>query len=110
MGGSLSKSTWPHNPHTPNRHVYIYFLVPGLLDSEVGVDTGVPGSAREIFVFAVGDMGAVLRKVLFGQSEVDYVQLVTAFAPAHQEIVRLNVSVQEVPRVHVLHPAFTQNT
>ena len=73
----------------------------------MGVDTGVSGSACQILVFAVGDVGAVFRKVLFGQSEVDYVQFVAALATAHQEVVWLYVSVQEISGMHVLHSAVT---
>ena len=69
----------------------------------MGVDTGIPSGSREILVLSVRDVGAVLGQVLLGQSEVDDVQLVTAFPPPHQEVVRLEVPVQKVSGVHVFH-------
>ena len=66
------------------------------------VDTRVAGSSCQILVFSVGDVCAVFRDVFFCQSEIDYVQFVTAFPAAHQEIVGFDVPVQEIARMHVL--------
>ena len=43
--------------------------------------------------------------VLLGQAKVDDVHQVALLAQAHQEVVRLHISVDEVLRVDVLNPA-----
>jgi hypothetical protein len=68
----------------------------GLFDAEVGVDGGVAGGAGEILVFAVGDVEVGFGvAVFFGETKVDDVDLVAAFADAHEEVVGFDVSVDE---------------
>jgi hypothetical protein len=43
--------------------------------------------------------------ILFAEAKVDDVHHVQFLSNAHQEVVRLDVAVQEVFRVHVLYPA-----
>lgn len=68
----------------------------------MGVDTGVTGGTSEVLVLAVGDVGAVLGKVLLGQAEVHDVEFVAAFTAAHEEVVGLDVSMEEVSGVDIL--------
>ena len=76
----------------------------GLLDSEMGVDGGVPSCAGEILVLAVGDVEMGLGvAVFFGEPKVDDIDLVTPLADAHEEVVWLDVAVNEVARVDVLY-------
>jgi hypothetical protein len=68
----------------------------GLFDAEVGVDGGVAGGAGEIFVFAVGDVEVGFGvAVFFGETKVDYVDLVATFANAHEKVVGFDVPVDE---------------
>ena len=62
----------------------------------MGVDAGVAGCSCEVFIFAVGDveMGFWVA-VFFGETKVDYVDLVTAFADAHEEVVGFDVAVDK---------------
>lgn len=78
-----------------------------LLDAHVRVDGGVAGRARQILVLAVGDVlvGARVAKLL-GQTEIDYVDQVAFLGQAHQEVVRLDVSMDEVFRVYVLYSTY----
>jgi len=71
-------------------------ITPGLLDSQMSVDGGVASSACEVFVLAVGDveMGFGVA-VFFGETKVDYVDLVSAFADSHEEVVWFDVAVDE---------------
>lgn len=62
----------------------------------MGVDTGISSGSGEVLIFSVGNVGAVFGQVLFGESEVYDVELVTALASSHQKVVGLDVSMQEV--------------
>jgi hypothetical protein len=69
----------------------------------MGIDASVSGRPSQIFVFTISDVGSIFRKVLFGQSEIDYIQLVTAFSSSHQEIIRFDISMQEISGMDVLN-------
>jgi hypothetical protein len=74
-----------------------------LTDTQVRVDGGVTSSSSEVLVLSVGNVQVCLRvSVLLGQSKVNNVDLVASLSNAHQEIVWLDVSVDEVSRVNVL--------
>ena len=83
------------------------------------VDAGVASSAGQVLVLPVGNMKVGLWvSELLGQTKVDDVYLVSAFADAHQEVVGLDVTMDEVTRVDVFHAgnlrqndkrAFTRN-
>ena len=64
-------------------------LLPSLLNAQVRIDAGKACCACVVLVLSVGDVLSVLFKVLFAQSEVNYIEFVAALAPAHQEIIRL---------------------
>ena len=75
-----------------------------LLNTEVGVDRGVSSGTGQVFVLSVRNVQVRLGvTVLFGETKVDDIDLVTAFADTHEEIVGLNVAVNEVARVDVLN-------
>ena len=62
----------------------------------MSVDTCVTGCAGEVFVFAVGDVEmSFWVTVFFGETKVDYVDLVAAFADAHEEVVGFDVAVDK---------------
>ena len=76
-----------------------------MLDPEMGVPARIPGRAREVQVRPVGDVLLGLRSpVLLRQAEVDDVNLVRLLPELDEEVFRLDLSANEVLRMHVLHP------
>ena len=70
------------------------------------VDGCVACCAGQVLVLAVGDVLVCAGvAVLLGQAKVDDVHQVALLAQAHQEVVWLHVSVDEVLRVDVLYTA-----
>ena len=70
------------------------------------VDTGVARRARQIFVFSVRYvLLCACIAVLFGQAKVDDVHQVALLSQTHEEIVGLDVAVDEVLCMNVLHSA-----
>ena len=68
----------------------------------MGVDRSVSSSSRQVFVLSVWDVQVCLRVTVFlGETKVNDVDLVAAFADTHQEVVGLDVTVDEVSRVNV---------
>ena len=70
----------------------------------MGVDGGITGSTRQILVLPIWDveMGFGVT-VLFGQTEIDDIDLVAALPNAHEEVVRLDITVDEGLGVNVLN-------
>ena len=69
----------------------------------MSIDTCVTGCASEVFVFAVGDVEmSFWVAVFFGETKVDYIDLVAAFADAHEEVVGFDVAVDKGFGVDVL--------
>ncbi len=67
------------------------------------VDGGIASGTSQVLVLAVWDVQVGLGiTVLLGKTEIDDVDLVSALADAHQEVVGLDVSVDEVTRMDVL--------
>lgn len=72
-------------------------------DTQVGVNRGITSSAREVLVLTVRDVKVSLRvAVLLGKTKIDDVDLVTALADAHQEVVGLDITMDERFGVDVL--------
>lgn len=70
----------------------------------MGVNRGVPSRTSEVLSIAVGDVLSCLGITeTLGQTEVDDVHVVLFLANTNEEVVRLDVSVQEVTRVHELN-------
>jgi hypothetical protein len=73
-----------------------------LLDTQMGVDGGIPSGTSQVLVLPVRDMQVSLGvSVLFGETEINHVDLIASFPNAHEEIIRLDVSVNKVSRVDV---------
>ena len=68
----------------------------------MGVNTGISCGSGQILILSIGDMRPVFGEIFLGQSEIDDIQLMTAFAAAHQKIIGLNIPVQEVSAMNVL--------
>jgi hypothetical protein len=81
----------------------LHVVTTRLLDTQVGVDTGVTSSTGQVLVLTVRDVEVSLRvTVLLGQTKVDNVDLVSTLADTHEEVIRLNVAVDERLGVDVL--------
>ena len=65
---------------------------------------GIPGRAGQVLSVAIWDMlaGFGVSEAL-GESEVNHVYVVLLLADSDQEVVWLDVSVQEMPRMHKLN-------
>lgn len=75
-----------------------------LTDSKMSVDWGISGSSSKVLSISVRDMLSSLRvSETLSQSEVDHVDVVLLFSDTDQEVVRLDVSVQEVAGMNELN-------
>lgn len=82
------------------------FVEVGLTDAQMCVNGGVAGGACQVLVLAVGDVLVCACVTIFlGQAKVDDVDEISLLAQAHQEVVWLYVSVDEVLGVDVLNSA-----
>lgn len=60
------------------------------------VDTGVTGRTSQVLVLSVRDVEVRLRvTVLLGKTEIDDINLVATLANSHEEVVRLNITVNK---------------
>jgi hypothetical protein len=103
----LPLAKWPYDIVPPTHHEDVAkrleIISSRLLDTQVGVDRSVSSSTRQVLVLSVRDVQVGLGvSVLLGQSKVDHVDLVASLANAHEEVVRLDISVDEVSGVDVL--------
>ena len=69
----------------------------------MSVNGGVSGSTSEVLSLSVRDVFAISLDVSLGKTEVDEEDLVTGLVEADAEVIRLNVSVDEVSVVNVLN-------
>lgn len=75
-----------------------------LTNSKVCVYGGIACRASQVLVLPVGDVLVCAGiAVLFGQAKVNDVHQVTLLAKPHKEVVRLNISMDEILRVDVLN-------
>ena len=76
-----------------------------LTDSKMGVDAGITGSTRQVFVLTVGNMEMGLGVTVFlGKTEVNDIDLIAALANAHQEVVGLDITMDEGLGMNILDP------
>ena len=67
-----------------------------LTDTEVSIDTGITCSTSQVFVLTVWNMEMGFGvTVLLGQTEIDDIDLVASLSDTHEEVVRLDVTVDE---------------
>ncbi len=70
----------------------------------MGVDACITSSTRQVLVLTVWDMEVGLRvTVFFGQPKINHVDLVPALSNTHEEIVRLNITVDERLGMNILN-------
>jgi hypothetical protein len=78
-------------------------IAAGLFNTQVSVDGGVASSTSQVLVLSVGDVKVGLRvPILLRETKVNDIDLVATLADSHQEIVRLDVTVDEVAGMDVL--------
>lgn len=74
-----------------------------LLDAQVSIDRRITSSSSEVLVFSVRDVEVCLWvSELLGKPEVNDIDLIATLTDSHQEVVRLDVTVDEVAGVDVL--------
>jgi hypothetical protein len=68
----------------------------------MSIDRSVPSGTSQVLVLPVGDMQVSLGvSVLFGETEINDINLIASFPNTHEEIVGLDISVDKVSRVNV---------
>ena len=69
----------------------------------MGVDACITSSTSQVLVLTIWNMEVGLRVTVFlGQSKINHVDLVPALSDTHEEIVRLNITVDERLGMNVL--------
>lgn len=104
LGGRLESLPRQRSPQKVHEDVTegLEVISSGLLDTEMGVNGGVSRGTRQVLVLSVRDVQVGLWvPVLFGQTEIDHVDLVAALADSHQKVIGLDVSMDKVSRVNV---------
>ena len=72
-------------------------------DAQVGVDGSITSGTSQVLVLSVGDVKVSLWvSELFRETKINHVNLISTLADAHEEVVWLDVTVNEVARVDVL--------
>lgn len=73
-------------------------------DTQMSVNRGITSSTRQVLVLTVRNVEVSLWvTVLLGQTEINDIDLVATLANAHQEVVRLDITVDEGFGVDVLN-------
>lgn len=63
----------------------------------MSVDTSVSSSSSQVLVLSVRNVKMSLWiSVLLCQSEINYVYLISTFTDSHQEVIRFNITMNEV--------------
>lgn len=71
----------------------------------MGVNASVSCGTRQVLVLAVRDVEMSLGvAVLLCETEIDNVDLVASFSDTHQEVIRLHIAMNKVPRMNVFYP------
>lgn len=74
-----------------------------MLNAQVCVNGGVTSSPSQVLVLPVRDVEVSLWvSELFRETEIDDINLISTLADAHEEVVWLDVTMNEVARVDVL--------
>lgn len=73
----------------------------GLLNTKMGIDTGISSGTSQTLTLSVGDMLAILADVSLSKTEIDDIHLVLLLALADDEVIGLDISVEDVSGVNV---------
>ena len=69
----------------------------------MGVDACITSSTSQVLVLTIWDMEVGFRVTVFlGQSKINHVNLVPALSNTHEEIVRLNITVDKRLGMNIL--------
>lgn len=72
-------------------------------DTKMGVDGGITSGTSQVLVLTVWDVEVSLWvSVLLGQTEINYIDLVATLTNTHEEVVRLDITMNEGLGVNVL--------
>src|SRR6266536_2784682 len=75
-----------------------------LTDPQVGINRGITSSTGQVLVLPIRNVEVSLWvTVLLCQTEINDIDLVTALANAHEEVIRLNITVDEGLGMDVLN-------
>lgn len=104
-------STWKALPRQGSsqeveKHVTdsLKIVSPGLLISNMGVDTSISGSSSQVLSFSEGDMLTLRVLVALGKSKVNNVNIIlSGVRVSNQEVVWLNISMDNALFVHFLN-------
>ena len=76
----------------------------GLTNSQVSIDGSITSSTSQVLVLTVWDVEVSLRvTVLLGKTEINDIDLVASLTNAHEEVVRLDITVDERLGMNVLN-------
>lgn len=105
LGSSLETLPWEGATAEVQHNVSerLHVVAAGLLDAQVGVDGGITSGSGQVLVLPIRDVEVGLGVTVFlGQTEIDDIDLVAALADAHEEVIRLDITVDEGLGVDVL--------
>ena len=78
-----------------------------LTNSQMSVDGCITGSSRQVLVFTIWDVKVRLRVAVFlGQTKVDDIDLISTLPNAHQEVVRLDITMDERFGMDILNTGY----
>ena len=103
--GSFEALPWKRTAEEIHEDVSkgLEIVAASLLNTQMSIDGGVTSGAGQVLVLPVGNVKVGLRVSIFlGETEIDYIHLVAALPDSHQEVIRLDVTVNKVPRMDVL--------
>jgi len=105
LGSSFQTLPWKRATAEVEHNISkrLHIITTRLLDTQVSVDGGITSSTSQVLVLTVWDVEVSLGvTVLLGQTEIDNVDLVSTLADTHEEVVRLDITVDEGLGVDVL--------
>jgi hypothetical protein len=78
-----------------------------LTNSQVCVYACITCRSRQILILSVRDMKVGLGiAILLGKTKVDGIDLITTFSNTHQEVVRLDVTMNEIFRMDIFNAGY----
>lgn len=104
MEVSLCKSTLGRSQEIPDHHdeIVLDYVSQNLrfTYTQMRINGCITGSSGQVLVFSIWDVKVRPRiTVLFGEPKINHVHLISPLAVPHQEIIRLNITMQKVFRV-----------
>ena len=79
----------------------LHVVSAGLLNTQVSVDGGIPGSSGQVLSFSVRNMLSISLNIPLGQSKVNDKNFMTHFIEADTKVIRFYVAMQKMSIVDV---------